>query len=164
MLLPSRAASASTPGAKHIARPFSSFRAGEAGAGFAVVADEVRALAQRSARAAKETADKIEDSIRKSDTGVQISGKVAAGLGEIVAKARQVDALIAEIAQASSEQTTGIGQVAGATSQLDKVTQSTAAVAEENASAAEQLGAQSRALDGIVAELDRPITGARAAR
>ena len=34
-------------------------RAGEAGAGFAVVADEVRSLAQRSAAAAKETAEKI---------------------------------------------------------------------------------------------------------
>ena len=48
-------------------------RAGEAGLGFAVVADEVRNLAQRSAQAARETAEKIEDSIRKSERGVQIS-------------------------------------------------------------------------------------------
>jgi methyl-accepting chemotaxis protein len=45
-------------------------RAGEAGMGFAVVADEVRNLAQRSAQAAKDTAGKIEESIRRSEAGV----------------------------------------------------------------------------------------------
>jgi methyl-accepting chemotaxis protein len=54
-------------------------RAGEAGMGFAVVADEVRNLAQRAAAAAKETADKIADSVTKSQRGVAISGKVAGG-------------------------------------------------------------------------------------
>src|SRR5205814_9351163 len=52
-------------------------RAGEAGAGFAVVADEVRNLAQRSAQAARETADKIEDASKKIQQGVQISDRVA---------------------------------------------------------------------------------------
>ena len=47
-------------------------RAGEAGAGFAVVADEVRSLAQRSAAAAKETADKIEAAIASSRNGSQL--------------------------------------------------------------------------------------------
>src|SRR6185436_4500232 len=61
-------------------------RAGEAGMGFAVVADEVRSLAQRSALAAKETAEKIEDSILKSRRGAEMSGKVAASLQQIVVK------------------------------------------------------------------------------
>ena len=51
-------------------------RAGEAGAGFAVVADEVRSLAQRSAAAAKETADKIEAAIVNSRKGSQCTAKV----------------------------------------------------------------------------------------
>ena len=68
-------------------------RAGEAGMGFAVVADEVRNLAQRSAQAAKETAAKIEGAINKTAQGVQINGKVAAALNDIVTKARQVDEL-----------------------------------------------------------------------
>src|SRR3954451_11463268 len=55
-------------------------RAGEAGAGFAVVADEVRSLAQRSAAAAKETADKIEGAIVNSRKGSQCTAKVEESL------------------------------------------------------------------------------------
>src|SRR6185436_17915358 len=83
-------------------------RAGESGAGFAVVAEEVRNLAQRSAQAARETTAKIEDSIKKSERGVVLNGKVASGLREIATKARQVDDLVAEIATASTEQNQGI--------------------------------------------------------
>ena len=117
-------------------------RAGEAGMGFAVVAEEVRNLAQRSAQSAKETAVKIEDSVQKSAHGVEICGKVATSLTEIVTKAREVDTLVAEIATASAEQTQGIGQVNNAISQMDKVTQSNAANAEESAAAAQELTAQ----------------------
>jgi hypothetical protein len=128
-------------------------RAGEAGMGFAVVAEEVRNLAQRAAQAARETAGKIEGSVAKSQHGVEISAKVAASLGEIVAKAREVDTLVAEIAQASNEQSLGIGQVNTAVSQMDKVTQTNAAAAEESASAAEELNAQAAMLTGAVKDL-----------
>ena len=73
-------------------------RAGQAGLGFAVVADEVRGLAQRSAQAAKETADKIEDSIHKSKKGVEISAAVGQQFKEITEKVRQFDELMAPIA------------------------------------------------------------------
>ncbi|MEK7678439.1 MAG: nitrate- and nitrite sensing domain-containing protein [Verrucomicrobiota bacterium] len=135
-------------------------RAGEAGMGFAVVADEVRNLAQRSAQAAKETADKIEDSIKKSQHGVGISAKVAQSLQAIVTKARQVDELVAQIATASQEQSQGIAQVNTAVTQMDKVTQSNAANAEESASAAEELNAQAETLKQAVGELLQLAGGA----
>ncbi len=128
-------------------------RAGDAGMGFAVVADEVRNLAQRSAQAAKETATKIEDSILKSEKGVQISAKVEQALAEILAKVRMVDDLSAEIASASKEQREGIQQLNTAVSQMDKVTQATAATAEESASTAEELNSHAKTLKMVVEEL-----------
>ena len=135
-------------------------RAGEAGAGFAVVADEVRNLAQRSSAAAKETASKIEAAIAKSQRGVTVSEKVAAGLQQIVGRIREVDQLVAEIAAASSEQAQGIAQVNVAVTQMDKVTQSNAAGAEESASAAEELNAQAESVKESVQDLQK-LAGVR---
>jgi methyl-accepting chemotaxis protein len=134
-------------------------RAGTAGAGFAVVADEVRALAQRSANSAKETASKIEIAVQNSDHGVRISGKVASSLSVILEKVLKVDELVAEISNASNEQSQGIGQINTAVSQMDKITQSNAANAEETAAAAEELTAQSAALKDTVGQLRQLVGG-----
>ncbi|WP_158277419.1 methyl-accepting chemotaxis protein [Opitutus sp. ER46] len=118
-------------------------RAGDAGAGFAVVADEVRGLAQRAAVAARETAEKIDDSIAKSARGSELSTRVAERLTEIADKASKMNQLVTEIATSSNEQAQGLAQVGKAVTQMDKVTQANAGSAEETASAAAEMKAQS---------------------
>lgn len=132
-------------------------RAGDAGAGFAVVADEVRSLAQRCAAAAKQTATKIDDSVAKSEQGVQISAEVAKSFTSIQAQIRQLDDLVAEIAGASQEQSNGISQLNTAVGQMDQVTQSNASTAEESAAASEELNAQAATLRDVVVRLQQLV-------
>ena len=134
-------------------------RAGEAGAGFAVVAEEVRALAQRSAAAARETADKIEVALHKSNEGAMTSVEVAGMLSQIVEQVRKMDTLVAEIATASGEQSQGLEEINKAMTEMDRVTQANAATAEESASVAHELSTQSTELGAAVQQLN-VFTGA----
>ncbi len=128
-------------------------RAGEAGLGFAVVADEVRNLAQRCAAAARETSDKISDSTEKSTQGARISEKVANNLSAIVERIRRLDEMVAEIAQASHEQSKGITQVSEAVNGIDRITQSNAALSQQSAASAEELKTQASQVRQAVAQL-----------
>jgi methyl-accepting chemotaxis protein len=127
--------------------------------GFAVVAEEVRNLAQRCAQAAKETSGKIEGAIAKTGQGVEITSKVATALNGIVAKVRQVDELITEVAGASREQTNDITQINASVGKMDQVTQSNAASAEESAAAAQEMSSQAEVLKQSVAELLKLVVG-----
>jgi len=114
-------------------------RAGEQGRGFAVVAGEVRNLSQRSAAAAKEIKDLIDDSVSKVDAGSRQVKQAGATMTEIVHAVKRVTDIMAEIAAASSEQSAGIELVNHAIIQVDEVTQQNAAMVEEAAAAAESM-------------------------
>ncbi len=135
-------------------------RAGEAGKGFAVVAEEVRNLAMRSAQAAKNTSNLIEQSVNNSRNGVHICGEVKTALDEIVQSVAKTTDLVGEIAAASKEQAQGVGQINTAVSQMDKVTQQNAANAEQSASASEELSAQVGSINQIVDQLIMLVNGA----
>ena len=128
-------------------------RAGEAGAGFAVVADEVRSLALRSAEAAKNTAQLIEDSQNNADSGVKAVEDVREILSAIVDGVNKVSALAGDISKASAEQAEGVNQISAAAGDLEQVTQGNAAVSEEAASASEELSGQAHELKDLVATL-----------
>ncbi len=134
------------------------------GRGFAVVASEVRSLAQRSSQAAKDIKDLITSSSTQVKDGVDLVNRTGQSLNEIVASIKRVADIVADIANASSEQATGIDQVNKALTQMDEVTQQNSALVEENAATAKTLESQSAAMSERVSVLPhRPWLPERAA-
>jgi methyl-accepting chemotaxis protein len=125
-------------------------RAGEQGRGFAVVATEVRTLAQRSAAAAKEIKELIDDSVSKVDSGSKLVAQAGSTMDQVVASVRRVTDVVSEISAASSEQSEGIGQVNQAVTLMDESTQQNAALVEEAAAAAQSLRDQAHRLEEAV--------------
>jgi methyl-accepting chemotaxis protein len=130
-------------------------RAGEQGRGFAVVASEVRSLAQRSAAAAKEIKELIDDSVEKVDAGTQLADKAGNTMNEVVSSVKRVTDIISEIADASAEQTAGIDQVNHAIAAMDQATQQNAALVEQSAAAAASMREQADTLTRLVGAYGR---------
>lgn len=125
-------------------------RAGEQGRGFAVVASEVRNLAGRSATAAKEIKELIQDSSQKVEIGTQLVNKSGETLENIISRVQEVATLINDINNASNEQAIGIEQVNSQIVSIDGITQSNAALVEQAAAAAESMKSQSSELENMV--------------
>lgn len=125
-------------------------RAGEQGRGFAVVAAEVRNLAQRSASAAKEIKELINDSVAKVEEGAHYVDESGAALNQIMSAIERVNAIVGDIAAASREQAVGIDQVNVAVNSMDEGTQQNAALVEQVAAASSAMEEQASQLQRLV--------------
>jgi methyl-accepting chemotaxis protein len=139
-------------------------RAGEQGRGFAVVATEVRSLAGRSATAAKEIKELIQDSVKKVEDGSTLVTQSGQTLDQIVTSVKKVSDIIAEIAAASREQSAGIEQVNQAVMQMDEMTQQNAALVEQATAASQSMAEQARALTELMQKYNSGDSGTSAAR
>ncbi|MEO0576652.1 MAG: methyl-accepting chemotaxis protein [Pseudomonadota bacterium] len=125
-------------------------RAGDQGRGFAVVASEVRSLAGRSATAAKEIKNLIDDSAVKVDEGSRLVNQSGETLSGIVDGVKKVTDIVGEIAEATEKQATGIDRINFSVTQMDELTQQNAGLVEEAAAASQTLSEQSEGLAGLV--------------
>ncbi len=121
-------------------------RAGIHGKGFAVVAEEVRNLAAKSAEAAKETTAIVEGSVQKIETGSKIADETVSALQNIVTGVEKVEALIAEIADASGRQAVGVSQINLGIEQVKQVVKANSVTAQEAAEASGELFEQASSL------------------
>ncbi len=120
--------------------------AGEAGKGFAVVAQEVRNLASRSAEAAKEIKNLVENAEAKTIEGRKIATDMIEGYADLNKNISSTIDLIEHVSTASKEQSSGMQQINDAVNNLDHITQKNA----QNASNADSIAQDTKKISDVI--------------
>lgn len=134
-------------------------RAGEHGKGFAVVAEEVRNLAQRSAQAAKETTQLIQENADQAERGLAATEGTSAALEEMIRETKRVADLLSRIESASHNQSEGIHEISSTVSQMQVRTQNNNVNAKETADASEDMALHAASLRVVVKQLVGIVEG-----
>ena len=129
-------------------------RAGAAGKGFAVVANEVRDLALKSATAADQSKVLIENTIKKTHDGSNITLQTSGMFENIIIEVNQIVDIIAEVSNASVEQLKGIELVRSEISQISLAASSNAAVSEESAASSEEMNSNADLLKNAMGKFN----------
>lgn len=127
-------------------------RAGESGRGFAVVADQIRVLANQSAKAAVDTRELIEGSIREVSEGNRAAENVAAAIGSVVDGIKQIADFSKNLKTMVDDQTEAMRQAEKGINQISEVVQSNAATAQEASATSQELSAQATILNGLIGQ------------
>jgi len=106
--------------------------AGEAGKGFAVVAQEVRNLASRSAEAAKDIKDIVENATSKANDGKNISSKMIEGFSKLNHNIADMSNIIELVTKSSEEQQENIDKINDAIIELSNQIKQSANIAKES--------------------------------
>lgn len=125
-------------------------RAGEAGRGFAVVADQIRELADQSAKAAVDTRELIEGSLKEVSDGNSSAERAANAIESVVDGIKQIAEFSKSLKVMVGDQTEAMHQAETGVNQISEVVQSNAATAQEASATSEELSAQATMLDELV--------------
>lgn len=126
-------------------------RAGEAGKGFAIVAEQVRTLAAQSAKAASESGELIQNSLKAIEKGGLVAERAAREFEEIMIHNRNSQTAVEQLSDSSNKQAEAVAVANSGIKRISDVVEKNAQAARESQNASEELAGQAQRLKEIIA-------------